>query len=56
VLAGLLAAGILAPFTLLLPEAWQREWQLFAIAVVCLLVALLVGRPRRTPPAPPARR
>jgi hypothetical protein len=49
ILAGLLLAGLIAPFTLALPERWQAPGMLVALAVVCVAGALLTGRRRSRP-------
>jgi hypothetical protein len=44
VLLTVLVSGVLAPFTLWLPAAWQGLGALAAVAVVALGLVLLVGR------------
>jgi hypothetical protein len=46
VAAGLLAAGILAPFTLALPERWQGSLVLVLLAALCVTGAFVLGRRR----------
>jgi hypothetical protein len=48
IVIGVLVAGIIAPFTLWLPEAWQGPPLLYAIGIGCVIAALLLGR--RPPP------
>jgi hypothetical protein len=47
--AGFLAAGVLAPFTLALPESLQGPGLVFAIMAACLVIAFSVGKRLRMP-------
>jgi hypothetical protein len=50
VVAGLLAAGVLAPFVFALPDRAQSPWLVLVLAVVCVMTALLVRRRRQPEP------
>jgi hypothetical protein len=48
-IAGLLVAGLIAPLTLQLPEAWQGPALLGVLTVLCVTTAFTIGRQRRAP-------